>query len=394
MRDIIKKYLNQFNFDIREKGDARFMDQKCTPDVVCFIADCIINTIHSDQTFVVSDIWNSQYFIKNTRAIFNKPWATDKKAQHEYDKFIQQPLRMLGYAQILEITKQGNLNIYRVKNEDILDYIARRERNTYNFLYCYFEKVLSDSGFWRYFLEYKDNPNKDTFNDLKERYTRFIIGHTAINTAVEVHRIFPKILNIFAVENQVQGSEKGRISKYVFTFSDLMYNRKNWRDLNKEKTITRQEAEIGEVDTLQQEAYNAYYVHKAIALLNKIQTESEVHDQWGNGEATQAHHIFSRAEFPQIAHYIENLIMLTATQHNTKAHPSNKTRQISKDYQLTCLLAKADSIDMSLQKYGEKYYRKESFIYVIKIGLSQDIDMTLTFSDIKRRLIQIYNNAA
>lgn len=391
MREVIINYLNQFNFDIREKGDARFMDQKCTPDVVCFIADCIINTIHSNQTFVVGDIWNSQYFIKNTRAIFNKPWATDKKAQHEYDKFIQQPLRMLGYAQILEVSKQGNQNIYRVKNESILDYIAQRERNTYNFLYCYFEKVLTDSGFWRYFLEYKEKPNKDTFNDLKSRYTRFIIGHTAINTAVEVHRIFPKILNVFAVENQVQGSEKGRISKYVFTFSDLMYNRKNWRDLNKGKNITRQEAEIKEDDTVQQEAYNAYYVQKAITLLKKIQTESEVHDQWSNGEATQAHHIFSRAEFPQIAHYIENLIMLTATQHNTKAHPSNKTQQINKDYQLTCLLAKADSIDKSLRKYGEKYYRKESFIYVIKIGLSQNIDMALTFSDIKRRLIQIYN---
>lgn len=394
MRDIITNYLNQFDLDIRKKGDARFMDQKCTPDVVCFIADCIINTVRDNQTFIVSDIWNSKYFIKNTRAIFNKPCATDERAQHEYDKFIQQPLRMLGYAQILEITKKGNQNVYRVKNENILDYIAQRERNTYNFLYCYFEKVLTDSGFWRYFLEYKNNPNKDKFNDLKDRYTRFIIGNTAINGKVEVHRIFPKILNVFAVENQIPGSEKGRISKYVFTFSDLMYNRKNWRDLNKEKTITRQQAATEKVDAVQQEAYNDYYVQKAIALIRKIQAESEVHDQWGNGEATQVHHIFSRAEFPEIAHYIENLILLTATQHNTKAHPSNKTRQINKDYQLTCLLAKADTIDESLKHFGEKYYRKESFIYVIKVGLSEDIDMALSFADIKNRLIQIYNNAA
>jgi hypothetical protein len=39
--------------------------------------------------------------------------------------------------------------------------------------------------------------------------------------------------NTCAVENQLPGSEKGRISKCDFTFSDLMYNRKNWRDLNK-----------------------------------------------------------------------------------------------------------------------------------------------------------------
>lgn len=393
MREEIKAYLNQFDLDIRKTNDARFMDQKCTPDVVCFIADCIVNTIQPDQTFVVNDIWNSQYFIKNTRAIFNKPWATDKKARSEYDKFIQQPLRMLGCAQILEVTKQGNQNYYRVKNEDILEYIAQRERNTYYFLYCYFEKLLTDSGFWRYFLDYKSNPNKNTFNELKERYTRFIIGHTAINTAIEVHRIFPKILNIFAVGNQINGSERGYMSKYVFTFSDLMYNRKNWRDLNKDKTITRQEAEMEVVDAVQQEAYSAYYVQKAKNLIKKIHPESEVKDTWGNGEATQIHHIFPEACYPQIAHYVENLIRLTPTQHYTKAHPKNKTQEINRDYQLTCLLFKADSIEQSLKKVGEKYYRKESFIYVINVGLSSDLEVSLSFPDIKTRLIQIYNAA-
>lgn len=395
MRDVISSYLNQFDLDIRKSGDARFMDQKCTPDVVCFIADCVINTIQSNQTFVVSDIWESQYFIKNTRAIFNKPWATDKKAQHEYDKFIQQPLKMLGYAQILEVKKKGRQNVYKIKNNELLDYIAQRERNTYNFLYCYFEKVLTDSGFWRYFIDYKNNPQtKESFNELKARYTRFIIGHTAINGEVEVHRIFPKILNVFAVENQLKGSEKGHISKYVFTFSDLMYNRKNWRDLNKDKSITRQEAELQDVDLEQQEAYNAYYVQKAIAVIRKIHSESEVHDQWGNGEATQVHHIFPKSDFPQIAHYIENLVLLTATQHNTKAHPSNKTQQINKDYQLTCLLAKAASIENSLLRFGEKYYRKESFVYVIYIGLSTKIDIEISFADLKTKLIQIYNKVA
>lgn len=395
MRDIIKNYLNQFDLDIRKTGDARFMDQKCTPDVVCFIADCVMNLADKNQFFTVKDIWNSQYFIKNTRAIFNKPWATDVKARHEYNKFIQQPLRMLAYANVLKISKIGVANHYKISNEEILDYISQRERNTYNFLYCYFEKVLTDSGFWRYFLDYKNsNQTKNDFNELKERYTRFIIGHTAINGVVEVHRIFPKVLNVLAVENQIKGSEKGRVSKYVFTFSDLMYNRKNWRDLNKEKTMTRQEAELNEQETMQQEAYNAYYVQKAIALIRKIHKESEVKDQWAVGEATQVHHIFSRAEFPEIAHYIENLILLTPTQHNTKAHPSNKTQQINKDYQLSCLLAKADSIEKSLLQVGEKYYRKESFIYVISVGLNQSIELTLSFSDIKIKLIQIYNNVA
>ena len=214
MRENIIKYLSNFDLDVRKSQDARFMDQKCTPDVVCFIADCIINTIDVDNEFTLSNIWDAQYFIKNARAIFNKPLPTNPKARHEYDKFIQQPLRMLAYAHVLEIEKRSGTNYYRVANLDILDYIAQRERNTYNFLYCYLQKVLSDSGFIRYFDAFKDKclqgkaTNAD-FQELKSRYDRFVIGNTAINTEVEVHRIFSKILNVYAVENQINGTEKG-----------------------------------------------------------------------------------------------------------------------------------------------------------------------------------------
>lgn len=397
MRENIIRYLSNFDLDVRKSQDARFMDQKCTPDVVCFIADCIINTIDVDNEFTVSNIWDAQYFIKNARAIFNKPLPTNPKAHHEYDKFIQQPLRMLAYAHVLEIEKRSGTNYYRVANWDILDYIAQRERNTYNFLYCYLQKVLSDSEIIRYFDTFKDKclqgkaTNTD-FQELKSRYDRFVIGHTAINTEVEVHRIFSKILNVYAVENQINGTKKGHMSKYIFTFSDLMYNRKNWRDLNKDKSITRQEAQEQQ-DVKQQEAYNAYYVQKAMNLLRKIQVESEVHDQWGNGEATQVHHIFPKSQFPQLAHYLENLIKLTATQHFTKAHPDNKTQEINRDYQLTCLLAKANTIESSLNAVGDKYYRKESFIFVINTGLDVHLSATLSFLEIKSMLVQLYNAA-
>lgn len=172
-----------------------------------------------------------------------------------------------------------------------------------------------------------------------------------------------------------------------------MYNRKNWRDMNKDKSISRQESAVEDTDNSRQEAYNEYYVQKAIAQIKKIQKESEVHDKWSQGEATQVHHIFPKSQFPEIAHYLENLILLTATQHYTKAHPNNHTQEINRDYQLTCLLAKADTIDKSLRKYGERYYRKESFLYVIQVGLSQKQgwSMSLSFTEIKRRLILEYN---
>ena len=128
-------------------------------------------------------------------------------------------------------------------------------------------------------------------------------------------------------------------------------------------------------------------------LLRKIQVESEVYDQWGNGEATQVHHIFPKSQFPQLAHYLENLIKLTATQHFTKAHPDNKTQEINRDYQLTCLLAKANTIESSLNAVGDKYYRKESFIFVINTGLDVHLSATLSFLEIKSMLVQLYNAA-
>lgn len=390
MRETINAYLNQFDLDIRKSHDARFVDQKCTPDIVCFMADCVLNMVATKPVFVINDVWETQYFIQNSRVIFNKPWANDKKAYNEYNKVLSQPLKLLSYAHILNVeTVNGSLT-FSVANEDLLDYISRKDLNAYNFLYCYFTKVMSDSGFMRYFEEYArncvDNPVAAR-DEIYERYYRLINGNTPSHSRLDIRRMFHKVFNVYAAEHHLHGSN-GKIAYY----SDLMYNKKNWRDMDKDKTITRQEAMSPE-KIEKQEVINAYYVQKAIALIRKIQTVSEVNDAWGNGEATQVHHIFPKSSFPKIAHYVENLILLTATQHNTKAHPNNKTQQINKDYQLVCLLAKADTIETSLRLVGERYYRKESFVYVINIGLSADLPVTLSLSDIKNRLIQIYNAA-
>lgn len=314
-------------------------------------------------------------------------------------KFIQQPLRMLAYAHVLEIEKRGAANFYRVGNYDILDYIATKERNAYNFLYLYITKVLSDSNMIKYFEKFKDvcekgsdTVKKAEFKELKERYERFIIGNTKINGEVEVRRIFTKVLNVYSAENGIRGTERGRLSPDIIYFSDLMYNRKNWRDIDKAKAQTRQEAASAE-DIKQQDAYDSYQVTKAMNLLRKIQVESEVKDQYANGEATQVHHIFPKSQFPMIAHYLENLIKLTATQHYTKAHPSNNTQVTNRDYQLVCLLAKSQTIEQSLNTIGEKYYRKESFVYVINVGLDTELSMKLSFAEIRTQLRLIYNAA-
>jgi hypothetical protein len=172
-----------------------------------------------------------------------------------------------------------------------------------------------------------------------------------------------------------------------------MYNRTNWRDVNKDKGTSRNEA-IEEDDASmfdENAAYTDYQVQKSISKISKKYRESEVRDQWSNGDATQVHHIFPKSDFPKLSHSLENLIKLTATQHYTKAHPANNTQQVNKDYQLTCLLAKADSIETSLNR-GEYIYRKESFIYVINNGLNIKLDYELGFRAIREELMAFYNN--
>ena len=34
-------FISNYEYDIRESHNGRWIDQKCTPDVLSFIADCI-----------------------------------------------------------------------------------------------------------------------------------------------------------------------------------------------------------------------------------------------------------------------------------------------------------------------------------------------------------------
>lgn len=90
---MFESFFAELDYDIRKSGDARWIDQKCTYDVVSIIADCIVeyvdNTAASDGAtieFTVSDIWHSDYARENVIEIFSKP-DPELKAGNEYDKY-------------------------------------------------------------------------------------------------------------------------------------------------------------------------------------------------------------------------------------------------------------------------------------------------------------------
>lgn len=390
--NILKQHFGKINLDIRQKptGYSRFMDQKVTPDVLSFIADCIVNFVggnKSQASFSVNDIWDFQYFIKNSIAVFGKPSPENEKADSEYNKFIAQPLKTLAFSGILTEKKDGRKNKYIVSSASILEYISQNERHAMFFLVAYIEKVLSDSGFFIKFETFKEkalaeNLSPADFDSLKAEFRAFMRGYTEINTDVEINRIFPKILNPYAAYYLIPGTEKGHLTSGRFIYPDLMYNRQNFRDIGKNKGLTRQEA-IEEL--LKKPDIISYRVQKAKSIIKRHHKSSELKDSLAMGIATQAHHIFPESKFPEISDYLENLVLLTAQQHNTRAHPENKTNAIDLDYQKECLLSKIDSITLSMDK-GESLYARERLIHVINVGYGIDLSTNTNFAELKEAI--------
>ena len=352
---ILQRFLDDHNYDIRKSGNGRWIDQKCALDAVCFVADCIVDYIQNGglQPFQSPDIWHSQYAIENVQHLFGKPDPTIRTTLDEYNKFFRQPMKMLAAAGVLrEDGVVHNTIQFSVENMDVLEYIALRERNSFEFLCLYIEKTLKDSGLWDSFETFFELQTKESLQELKNQFSAFCIKYTPINTEVEANRIFIKVLNPLSCKLHKKGVEKGRLSRAMITYDRIMYNQTNWRDdaVGKDKNIARGDFNP-QPKTEQMYQYRISRAMKYLRKFNDTHREglSEVLDRFSVGEkATHMHHIFPQNEFSEIADYIENLIALTSGQHLQKAHPNGNTQIVDKQYQYTCLIAKTESIRNNL----------------------------------------------
>ena len=388
-KDIVN-FFSQFDYDLRISGNGRWIDQKCTADVVTIISDCIYNYIleNPKATFTTPDIWHYNYAVENIETIFKKPGVESTAARNEYDKFFQQPMEMLASANVLTKIKKGNRNYYKVNNTEVLEYIALREKNALFFLKNYIEKVLKDSGLFNPFEDFFARPSHDTYNAVKTAFSNFTIEYTKINGKVECNRIFTKILNPLAYFNNSKGTEKGRLSDQIITYDMLMYNRNNFRDLyaDKPKGITRKEYAEKHLITVNA-AYYHYQSAKAkrfLRIFNDINRngQSEHLDGIHNDRAVNMHHIFPEADYPEIASYLENIIALTPTQHFSYAHPNARTQEIDEQYQHLLLLSKANRIQENLlDDSSDKIYEFSNFLYVLNVGFEDATVMEIADMD-------------
>lgn len=378
----IQKFLDEHDYDVRKTHNGRWIDQKCTMDVVCLVSDCIVEYTSNrpDKTFTVNDIWYSDYTVENVQQIFSKPDPTEK-ASNEYDKYFGQPIKLLDAAGIINGEKSGRGYTYSIVNQELLEYISFRERNSYNFLCLYIEKVLKDSGIYRMFEYFFRLQDKNSFKELKDAYTSFTIQNTPINGATECGRIFTKVLNPLACKYKKCGTERGHLSKDIITQDMIMYNQRNWRDIlsEKPKDMTRVDYEIT-LPKPDDDYMTTYRINRAKRNLRRFNDlyrdgKTELFDERHIMDpATQIHHIFPSNKFPMIADYLENLIALTPTQHYSYAHPNNNTQYVDKDYQYLCLIAKTGAIRDNLIGNTDKPIIYDFYLYqnVLNTGLNTE----------------------
>lgn len=378
----IQRFLDEHDYDVRKTHNGRWIDQKCTMDVVCLVSDCIVEYTSNkpDKTFTVNDIWYSDYTVENVQQIFSKPDPTEK-ASNEYDKYFGQTIKLLDAAGIIHGEKSGRGYTYLIVNQELLEYISFRERNSYNFLCLYIEKVLKDSGIYRMFEYFFRLQDKNSFKELKYAYTSFTIQNTPINGATECGRIFTKVLNPLACKYKKCGTERGHLSKDTITQDMIMYNQRNWRDLlsEKPKDMTRGDYEVT-LPKPDDDYMTTYRINRAKRNLRRFNDlyrdgKTELFDERHIMDpATQMHHIFPTNEFPSIADYLENLIALTPTQHFSYAHPNNNTQYIDRAYQYLCLIAKTGAIRDNLlgKKHEPIIYDFYLYQTVLNTGLETD----------------------
>lgn len=376
----ILEFCNQHNYDLRISGNGRWIDQKCTPDVIWSIADFVLDYVDNVKSeFTVKDIWQSEYAKQTIAETYSKPGTDEKSAENEYDKVFSQPLCMFCYAGIIKDISPTTRHLYTIENRDVLEYIARNDVYALRFLHCYIEKVLSDSGLYPVFQSFFNNQDKAHFTVMKQAFIDFYHDYTPIKKEYEPKRIFTKVLNPLAFKYGKKGTEGGHMSMDVINKSDMMYNRDNFRDVyrDKPKGVSRQEWLAQHPDIDRRDGYFEQMMNRSKKTLRDFIAGSRnglseltqyIEEHTDEASATQMHHIFPKNEFPEIMHYIENLIALTPNQHYGYAHPNNNTQIIDLAAQKVLLIAKTYSIKENLTNEEETIYEFANLLTVLSVG--------------------------
>jgi hypothetical protein len=415
-----QKLLTGKKLDIR-KIKHQIGDQKSSCfDVIEIIAECVIHFTQESpkKKFTSKELRGNNFSDKTVRENLGKPTTKNMKS-NEYDKFFQQPLKVLTYAGILD-EEDGK---FSVKNRKVLQMISEQSRAAQQFCAEFAEKYFRDSGLGTQlddFIAVANDENKATprkkLNNLRDAHFKVLDKHTPRKKSqtkdakgkptgkyafkgkrkdTNSKRIFWPALKCIAQKNQTRGGYKGRLSKDVILPEDLRYGGEpNFRDKGKKRGETRAQFENRKSKESKQDKFGQR---------EEDRTKERIRERYGSkpqfmedgisrlGVVVEMHHILPKMDFPKFRAYPENIISVTRDQHGF-AHLQKSSSRVNYSapaeprYQAKLLICQSFYVEREVDNGGE-FYTKESFMDILRVRYNSDFTGQESFDDLREMII-------
>ena len=349
-------------------------DQKIKVDVVHAVANVLI-TFPKDN-FIAPDYYHDaeiRNYVTNDFILKAKGKLTD----NEWDKFFAQPLNMFARGGILSYEKIGKSNRMKIIDKEALEVISTNLLSALEWLIKYVENFLVQNGLKEDFDSFFISADNTSAKLLRNKIKEWARKNTNIKNNYEPTRVINPLFNIYAYSKQKRGLKKGWVSEEKISFNDLIYNRTNFRDWNKEKNKARKEM-LQTITDLPHAVLSENNAKQNIKKINEdlfgnkpdfVMDPSKI-----NANQTHAHHIFSKHKFPEYASSPENLILLDPTTHFAYAHAGN-TSYTDPEIQFELLKVQLRKINEAKKK-GSDFYDLKKFVLMVLRCL--DIKETIT----------------
>lgn len=386
----LEEYFSTRNLEKTQSIPGTYFEQKITPDILSFAAQCILDFTGGDisKSFSDPELRGLDFYKMILKDYLSKPDDT-KDTNNEYNKLIRYQIDFLVFGGVLEEVAQRPKR-YKIKNLEILNYVALHERQALLYIQAYIEKFLIDNNLGNLFDSYRKNPTQRNYEKTKESFYLWAKDNTNVKTDDKRHtfRVFNKIFNFYTHKHSLPGQYLARVKDGPNPYLNLIYNRINFRDKNKAKNVSRNDFAKTYDPSNDDSGYISYLIGKAKKEIRQRYPTTEIvgfeNYPSEGGDIVQIHHIFPAASFQEFASSKENLISITPGQHNTHAHAGN-THYVDPNFQLICLQVRLDEIEKSIQNKDE-FFNLDTFISMLNHCLDLNIEKSSNIDTIRKKL--------
>lgn len=386
----IKRYIESLDLTKTPEKLGVHFEQKITPDLLWCVAATIIGLTGRNINFEFGDkeIRTSPYFISLMRDYFTKP-TQNSNTENEYNKVSKYQCGLLEYVGVLRRTANRPRKL-KIKNLQALEFISNHDRSALEFLKYYVEKLLIDNGLMAIFKKYKKDPSQQNYESVKDKYWQWAKEHTGVRTNNPQHsyRVVNKIFNLYAYSHRIPGESSARVTSGICPYTNLVYNRVNFRDVNMPTGISRREfTESIELDESDPNIFRSL-VMRSKQDVRQRHRKSEIavkEYNYHDDEGIHAHRVLPESQYNQFAFFKENIICLTPGQHLSLAHVRGNTHRVDSGFQKICLKYKLKSIEDSML-LEDNFYNLENFITLINIFPSINLPLDSDLETVRRTL--------